>query len=118
MGPVDLSTEQKAQIDTFLKNSYDDSYKNSRSNEDFKKKIDEKKEKDTNIQNIAKTTDKDKFDKYYGDKYKEYSEKFDKDNALREKKEKEEREKELRDEIKSQYKDKFIKNAFILAPVF
>ena len=99
MGQDHLSEEEKAQIDTFLENNYDDSYKNSRSNEDFKKKIDEKKEKDTNIQNIAKKTDiKEEFDKYYDDKYKEYSEKFDKDNDLREK---EEREKELRDEISS-----------------
>ena len=101
MGPH-LSTEEKAQIDTFLENNYDDSYKNSRSNEDFKKKIDEKKQKDTDIQNISKKSNiKDEFDKYYDDKFKEYSEKFDKDNALREKKEKEEREKELQNEISS-----------------
>ena len=45
MGQDHLSKEEKAQIDTFLENNYDDSYKNSRSNEDFKKKIDEKKKK-------------------------------------------------------------------------
>ena len=40
-----LSKEEKAQIDTFLQNNYDESFKNSRSNEEFKKKNRRKKTK-------------------------------------------------------------------------
>ena len=90
----ELSKEEKDQIDTFFKDNYNDSYEKSRSVEDFEKKIDEQKQKNTNIQIISnKKNIKKEFDAYYNGRLKQYSDKFDEDNTLREKKEKDEEEK-------------------------
>ena len=83
-----LSKEQEAQIDTFFKDNYNVSYEKSRSVVDFKK-IDEQKQKNTNIQTISKNIHiKKEFDDYYNGRLKQYSDKFDEDNTLREKKKK------------------------------
>ena len=53
------------------------------------KKIDEQKQKNTNIQTISKNININKeFDAYYNGRLKQYSDKFDEDNTLREKKKK------------------------------